>query len=655
MFKKVVEVLLVCFLSFVLFSCDSSSDSDEYELSSLDFTLNVYARNEVAFISWGKVKTDSTAKDFEKIEIDYGLTDGESKTITIENPLKTKQKIITNLENQKEYNFTFTGYIENQKFIKQAKVTPQKVEANAARKIAIYQSGNTYINFTLPEFLNGESGETNFSKVNVYTIAGEKISDSEYKESLVPFYEVISADVQEDSTKTYQKYYSIVVEGEYSSLDVRLLTSENVETESFTIEPKKATLPIINIEYETTDENIEKFKNKKKIDSTLTVKNYDGTSIQGVGLTVKARGNSSWLNAPKKSYTLKFSKKQALLDFNENKSFALVANYFDKSLLRNITAYELANTVFTNMAWAPNVKSAHLFINGVYSGLYGVTETIKIGSKRVDIKDISDCENAEDFENYGYILEIDERMEENLNWFSPKNVPFNLKEPDIEDLKEDIQESVKTKIEEKVNSIEDKLYSDDFNDSSSENYYENYLDSSSFVDWWLLEELAKNTDSNFFSSCYMYYNPSEKKFFMGPVWDFDLGFGNINSYNSLEESYSDLKAEEVSKSTDGKVCSNWILRLLEDSAFKEKVKSRWNEVKPLVQDYFSASGAFEQNYNKIEPDSALNFARYEILGEAVWKSPAGYESRTTYLSEKDFFLEWVNARIEWLNSAINAL
>ncbi len=293
------------------------------------------------------------------------------------------------------------------------------------------------------------------------------------------------------------------------------------------------------------------------------------------------------------------------------------------------------------MAWAPSVKPVHLFVNGVYSGIYGVTETVKIGSKRVNVKDISDCENVEDFENYGYILEIDARMEENLCWFSPKNVPFNLKEPDGEDLSEEIQAKIKAK----VNSVEEKLYSDDFNDSSSENYYENYLDSSSFVDWWLLEELAKNTDSNFYSSCYMYYNPEEKKFFMGPVWDFDLGFGNINSYNSLQESYSDFKTEE--KISD---YGNWILRLREDSAFTKKAKNRWAELKSQIEQYFSDSGKFEENYNKIQKDSDLNFSRYEILGTSVWKSPSGYENRTTYLSEKEYFLEWLKNRIEWLDN-----
>ncbi len=641
MLKKVVEVFLICALCFTFFSCDSSSAENVTETSSSDFTLNVYARNGQAYFSWGKVKNSSgKIQNFNKIEIEYESSGEEKKSVSYENGESSFFYIISKLENQKEYNFTFTGYAENQKFSKTTKIIPQKTESNVKRLISLCEDGHTYINFTLPQFLIGSIEQTDFTNVNVYTLGGEKIPD--YEAALVSVYELISSEIKEDSTKTYQKYFSVYIQdGEYSSLEVRLSDSNNNETESFTVVPQRATLPVVKVSFDYSEDSLEKLKNKKKIDSTLSTENYSGTNLQNVELTVKGRGNSSWQNAPKKSYTIKFSEKQKFLDFDKNKSFALVANYFDKTLLRNISAYELANTVFTNMAWAPSVKPVHLFVNGVYSGIYGVTETVKIGSKRVNVKDISDCENVEDFENYGYILEIDARMEENLCWKSNQNVPFNLKEPDGEDLSEEIQAKIKAK----VNSIEEKLYSADFNDSSSENYYENYLDSSSFVDWWLLEELAKNTDSNFYSSCYMYYNPEQKKFFMGPVWDFDLGFGNINSYNSLQESYSDFKTEE--KISD---YGNWILRLREDSAFTKKVKNRWAELKSQIEQYFSDSGKFEENYNKIQKDSDLNFSRYEILGTSVWKSPLGYENRTTYLSEKEYFLEWLKNRIEWLDN-----
>lgn len=639
MFKKVVVGLFACFMVFLGFSCDSDCGEDSVQYSQ-DFEVDVFSRSEQIFVSWGVVEKSDGYEKFKKIKIECK---SEEKTVSskeIEDTEKTFQHIFGNLENNRTYSVVFTGETESGAYRKTVDVVPQKLQANAERVMAFMQNGKTYINFTLDEFLDSDEKENPFTGVNVYNIE-ERLSD--YECSLVPFYEVISGDVPEDSTKTYSKYYSVVVDdGEYSSVNLRLVGKNDVETESISVETKKLSLPVVSVEYEYSDSNLEKFKNKKKIDASLSTLNYSGTNILNADLTVKGRGNSSWTNAPKKSYTLKFNEKQDFLGLGKNKSFALVANYFDKSLLRNISAYELAKNVFKNMMWASGVEPVNLFVNNIYCGVYNATETIKISSSRVGVPDVSDCSDAADFENYGFILEIDSRMEENLNWYSPKNVPFNLKEPDGEDLPEEIQNLIK----EKVNSVEEKLFSDGFNDSSSENYYENYLDTDSFVDWWLLEELAKNTDSNFFSSCYMVYNPADKKFYMGPVWDFDLGFGNTNDY-SADKIYSGFKAEEKS---EGQESENWILRLLGDTAFKEKAKTRWNELKPQITAYFEDE--FEQNYEKIEKDSGANFSRYEILGESVWKSPNDCETRTTYLSEKEYLKDWVSKRIEWLDSAL---
>ncbi len=594
MLKKVVVSLVACFVLALSFSCDSDCGEDSVQYSE-DFNIEVFARSEQIFVSWGTVKTSGGYKKFEKIKIECKSEDETIYSEEIKNTENTFQHIFTRLQNEKEYTVIFTGTAEGNAYKKSVDVVPQKLEVNAKRVMAFRQNGKTYVSFTLDEFLNADEKENPFAGVNVYNIE-ERLFD--YECTLVPFYEVLSEEIKEDSIETYSKYYSVLVDdAEYSYIYLRLFNNENVETESFCIETKKLSLPVVSVKYDCSDSNLEKLKNKKKIDASLTIFNYSGAEISDADLTIKGRGNSSWTNAPKKSYTLKFEEKQNFVDLGKNKSFALVANYFDKTLLRNLSAYELAKNVFTNMMWASGATPVNLFVNNIYCGLYNATETIKISSGRVNVPDVSDCSDAADFENYGYILEIDSRMEENLCWKSPQGVPFNLKEPDGEDLTEEIQNLIK----EKVKSVEEKLFSDGFNDSSSGNYYENYLDSDSFVDWWLLEELAKNTDSNFFSSCYMVFNPADKKFHMGPVWDFDLGFGNTNDY-SPDEFYSNFKVEEK---IDGQ--ENWILRLLSDSSFKEKAKKRWAELKPKIEDYFSND--YESNFSSLQNDAELNFER----------------------------------------------
>jgi hypothetical protein len=210
---------------------------------------------------------------------------------------------------------------------------------------------------------------------------------------------------------------------------------------------------------------------------------------------------------------------------------------------------------------------------------------------------------------------------------------------------------VKGYIEDFTNEIQDKLYSEDFADPSSENYYGNYLDVDSFIDWWIVEEIAKNTDSNFFSSCYMYFDPKDQKLHMGPLWDFDLGFGNNgNTVVSNQTGFlADIAGALVNENNVPYAKrANWICRLREDSAFVEKINQRWNSVFFDVVKYFSTS--FELNLESIKNDAELNFVRWPILGESVWNVPSGFETRTTYDSEIDYFNNWFKNRMVWLNS-----
>ena len=645
-------------LLFICCKVDDSDNSEEKQEIATGFNFTAYGRNESVYLQWSGLVTEKTILDFEKVSIEYnecGLENAEIKKV--EASANQKRYLLANLENEKEYSVKFTGFIENQPYSKTVNVVPRKISYNFERVMGVVAGGKTYINFTLKEFedLDENVSEPDIKDLNLYDVTGEKLFD--YKITKTLAHEKIDPEIKEDSTKAYKKYYSIVIDDSgfaaETALLLRILNSKNTESEPCEISAEKITLPAVNITIsdfaEENLESLEKFKNKKKLDANLEV--FNSTETMKAALTIKGRGNSSWNNAPKKSYTLKFNKKQSFLGFEENKSFALIANYFDKTLLRNRTSYELAKTVFTNMPWNSGAKSVNLFINDVYQGVYLVVESIKIGKNRVAIPDVSDCAYIEKIDEYGFILEIDSRQDENFVFTTERNVPFSLKEPDGEDL----QAEVKAKIKEKVKIAENALYSDDFADSESQNYYGNFLNVDSFVDWWLLEELAKNTDSNFYSSCYIYFNPADKKFWMGPVWDFDLGWGNIDTY-SPEKSYTGFKAEEKPEK-DGKTWESWILRLLQDENFKEKAKSRWNELKPKIEEYFSAdktaASGYEANFANLQNDAEQNFKRWSILGKATWKSPADCEERKTFVDEKAAFLSWKDKRIQWLEENIS--
>lgn len=670
-FQPLVFIAVIIAVFFNI-SCSLEDSAEIKEEISTGFDVSVYARDKSAFVTWTGFSTEKTVVDFEKVFIEVkefnseGLNsevhvkqeDAVVYSEEIADASGKRQRKVLNLENEKEYSVKFTGYIGSQPYSKTINVVPKKISCNFERVTAISAAGKTFISFTFEELEDSDANTNScpdIKEFNLYDIAGNKLFD--YKTTASLAYEKI--EIQEDDTKPYCKYYSLLLDEEGSGYELRVLNSKNEESEPLVVTTKKINIPAVNLKIDdflAETGNLSKFKDKKKLNATLDVFNCE-EKIKSAELTIKGRGNSSWKNAPKKSYTIKFKEKQNFLGLGENKSFALIANYFDKTLLRNMTSYELAKNVFGKMPWNPGTKCVQLFINNVYQGVYLAVETIKISGSRVDIPDVSGCDNIEKFENFGFILEIDSRQDEDFNFVTEKNVPFSLKEPGGEDLQPSVKESLQEKIKGKIQAAENAVYSEDFANPESEAYYGKFLDVDSFVDWWLMEELAKNTDSNFYSSCYMYFKPDEKKLFMGPVWDFDLGWGNINFYNP-DESYKGFKAEEKitgkEENENGKSWESWILRLRQDENFVKKAKERWIEVKPQVESYFNSEKTEDMSYkNNLavlnNNEAELNFVRWPILGKSVWKNPAGCEDRKTYGDENKFFTAWQNNRIKWLD------
>ncbi len=625
--KKVFFVLLSC-VFFLNFSCDSANSSETSGKTSADsgFELYSYGRDTSVFLKWKEPPSVS----FSNIKIQYKKTEDSSYFEINDVSPSEKQYNVPNLENDCEYDFIFSASGSDGKiYEKSLKQTPSSFDFKYFYDTALIAGGKTYISFAL------EGNTQEITDFHVYRDSDQKeIGDYTVKKDILAYEELDKTQADTDQTKTFEKYYSILIEDEtaYSEMTylIRAVNAKNQESKEHSVKSRKLNLPVVSVNLGLSEENFASFKSKKKIKASLSVFSKDNR-LTDVPLTIKGRGNSSWTNAPKKSYTLKFDSKQNFLGLGEHKSFALIANYFDKTLLRNVSAYSLAKKVFTKMSWAPSAKTVHLFIDRVYQGLYSAVESVKIAENRVNIPDISDFvpiqETTQDmtaFDKYGFILEVNERQDEDFNFLSEKKVPFSLKEPDGSDLTAEIC----NKIEEKTNQIEAEVYAGNFSN----------IDLYSFADWWIVEELAKNTDSQFYSSCYMYFDPADKKFHMGPVWDFDLGFGN----NMVDVNTEGFQAEAASNG------ANWILELKNSDEFKKIVKERWKSCLPAVESYFLTE--YENNFQSIKTDADVNFFRWPILGKSVWKAPLDCENRKTYDDEISYFKEWKDKRITWLSS-----
>jgi hypothetical protein len=359
---------------------------------------------------------------------------------------------------------------------------------------------------------------------------------------------------------------------------------------------------------------------------------YDTTGGKVSGeMDIKGRGNSTW-EMPKKPYSLKLSKKASLLGMQEHKRWALLANYSDKTLLRTDVAFKMGELLENGLGWTSRSRHIQLYMNNEYQGVYQLVEAIKIDANRVNISEISKKNPQR-----GYILEIDARKKEAFNFTTTKGVVFNCSDPD-EDLDAIITGDTRTlfdKIKTDVQHIEDILYSDVFVDPVEG--YRKYLDVDSFVDWYLVNEVTKNTDAQFNLSVYMYYDEGKEKYCMGPLWDFDLSFGNCD--------YADSQYPERFWIKN----AAWISRLFEDPYFCSLVKTRWNAKK---NDFIGLNQYIDERANYLDKAQAENFKKWNILNIYVWPNavlPGTYQGEINYLKS------WLVQRINWLDTNLNSL
>jgi len=332
-------------------------------------------------------------------------------------------------------------------------------------------------------------------------------------------------------------------------------------------------------------------------------------------MEIRGRGHSTWGVHPKKPYQLKFEEKTAILGMPEDKKWIFLAEYSDKTMIRNKLAFEMGK--LSNLEWTPQSEYAEVFVNDNYRGTYNITQKVEESSNRLQLGD------------HGYMLELDvpDHLEEGDVYFTSNYFTVQIKEPEIETGSPEYEY-----IRNYVNEFETVLYSDNFTDP--ENGYRKYVDVESFIDWYLINEMAKNQDSKDYSSMYFTLMPGQK-IKMGPIWDFDLGFGNVN-YSECEY------PEEFWVKYHA-----WIHRMFDDPDFAAAVKARFQ--------FFLSNETHLLDFIDSQADY-LRFAqqqndnRWNLIGRWVWPNPVVFN---TYQEEVDHMKNWFSQRMAWLDEAFD--
>lgn len=347
-------------------------------------------------------------------------------------------------------------------------------------------------------------------------------------------------------------------------------------------------------------------------------------NIESVPGQIRGRGNATWNIMDKKSYRLQFDEKYNLLgiDTGSAKSWVLLANHCDQSMMRNRIAFQIGN-IFDGIECSSSDTFVDLYINGRYNGVYLLCEQVEVQKNRVDIKETADV-------NSGYLIELDRYYEgeENKDHFWIYKLPYSIKS----DTKSPEQVEY---IKNYIKSVEDAILSGDRSQFAS------VADIASCVDMYIIQEFMKNIDAGW-SSFFMYIKEDGGKLFFGPPWDFDIAAGNDHRLDN-----GDWEGIYVGNGNYGFTQSNrWFIELMKTEWFDSEVRQRWSSARDIIN---NAIGEAEDTGIKYRDAFNRNYDRWIIFGQRINQEPEHVMALNSYTKHLDYFIEWCTNRLEWLD------
>lgn len=401
-------------------------------------------------------------------------------------------------------------------------------------------------------------------------------------------------------------------------------------------------------------------KNNVVTDAAMALIAANGTSIYNGGLTqLKARGNSTFTYAEKKSYQIKLAGAGDLLGTGEQvKTWVLLASYFDATQMHDKMVKDLAAEL--GLAYTASCDWVNLYYDGEYRGVYLLSEKNSVGETSVAITDMeqayeqlnegygTDMTTALAENSYGqqyqytkdltepenitggYLIELNHDMWDEASGFKTRQgVAFNVKSPEW------CGDSAMKYISEYYQAFEDAVYATDdtgaytgYNTGTGKYFYD-YVDMDSLVKVFLLQELSLNCDG-FISSVY-FYKDADGKMFAGPIWDQDMTFGTGWSKTNaadIEDYHYLAKA------------------LIQIPAFKTAVVEYYSSTfAPAVQEWLGNNGTIAHQYSLLKDNAAMNYTLWDYIRIGnpeneghIWQG-ASYESVVADMTS------WIDARL----------
>ena len=356
-------------------------------------------------------------------------------------------------------------------------------------------------------------------------------------------------------------------------------------------------------------------------------------------LEIRGRGHGSWTH-PKKPYRIKLRNKTNLLGLPASeRSWTLINNYGDKTLMRNLLSFDLSRRF--DMTYTVAAIPVDVIVNGEYKGCYQLCDQIEVAPGRVDIQQIAAKDVVLPNLSGGYLLELDAYATlEEENWFysSRHRTPVKIRSP-----KEDeIVTQQYFYIQNHYQKMEEALSAINYSDPVLG--YRKYLNLESFIRYFLIGEISGNTDH--YWSVYLYKERNNDQFKFGPVWDSDLAYDNDSRFYPVN-SHSTWLWERSNTAAGVKTL---VRKMFSDESFVTQLTDTYIDYRTrgiLTKESFMRT--IDDYALLINQSQALNFIRWPILDKRVHLNPVALYC---YEAEVDNVKRYISERIDWLDNKL---
>jgi hypothetical protein len=387
--------------------------------------------------------------------------------------------------------------------------------------------------------------------------------------------------------------------------------------------------------YIQTENNAPIADKENYVNASIVIKSLDPSEELSMQMGIRGRGNSTW-GMPKKPYRIKLDSKTSLLNLSaREKNWVLLANYADKSLIRNALAFKISE--IAGLKFSPSVRFIDVVLNNVYEGSYMLTDQVEVAAQRVPVESLKPEDTALPKLSGGYLLEIDGFASSEPVWFrTDKGLLITVKYPKDDE----INPEQKNYIVNFTKQFENTLFSSNF--TNPETGYRAYVDTASLVNWYIACELTGNSDA--FWSTYIYKYRNIDKFYFGPLWDFDIAFNNDDRLGDAATKLMRNVAHEP---------KTWIKQIWADDWFKQAVHRRWMELINNENMLERLLDYINETSRMLEESQTLNFQKWNIMNQKVYREQFLFPS---YQENVDYLAEYLIHRVNFLTESFeNAL